>query len=810
VTDGTPGGTFPLFAGGSVRPGQTRLAVGGVLYFAGEDDEHGAELWRSDGTPGGTWLVADLRPGPDSSNPRSLTVFKGALYFSADGPNGGALGKTDGTAAGTVLVKDLVPQLPANAGPRSLYVVGNRLVFVGPAPHQQFEALWSSDGTAQGTDFFRGLFRGRSTYFRHFSAQGDRLYFVPQEADHQQDLWVTNGRADGTRRLTRSPIKSSDPSFFQLPRAGLGNRFVFAVFDEEHSFEPWVTDGTAEGTHLLKDVCPGPCGGVYFWNHGLPGRVFFFSDDGVSGSEPWVTDGTEAGTRMVRDVCPGYCESLPISEFVVGGRVVFTTGDNQFRRELWSTNGTAAGTVRLGPISPYFRIQGAVAGGQLFYRGVGPGGLEPWVTDGRGPSRLVRDIDQTNAGSSYPRQMMTLGDQLVFFASRPEPALWKSDGTKAGTVEIRTFSSGELGGGALGRPFREAGGQLFFFLNRGDSFDLWRTDGTGPGTYRVTPDDAGVCCSGAEIEAVGNQVFFPARDRDLDVSLWMSDGTVAGTRRVRSAASAPGSPGPSELTAYRGKLYFADETPGEGRELWRSDGTDAGTELVEDIRPVADAGSEPSLLTVHADRLWFFANDGVHGRELWRSDGTAAGTALALDLEPGPGSFTAEALISLGDQLLVFGSSPSRGSELWATDGTPGGTRKISDHAAISGVSGDAIYKDRLYYQGHGRVLWVTDGTRAGTGPILDEEGLPISSPMQFAVLGRYLYFNTASYGVPLWKFNGSWYGPWKAKRETLRNSTVPIDLIRAGSHVFFPAAVQFPGAGEDTGVELWAVEEAP
>jgi ELWxxDGT repeat protein len=100
VTDGTPGGTFPLLTGGSVRATDVHLAVGGVLYFAAEDDEHGTELWRSDGTPGGTYLVADLRPSPYSSNPHSLTVFKGALYFSADGPNGGALWKTDGTAAG--------------------------------------------------------------------------------------------------------------------------------------------------------------------------------------------------------------------------------------------------------------------------------------------------------------------------------------------------------------------------------------------------------------------------------------------------------------------------------------------------------------------------------------------------------------------------------------------------------------------------------------------------------------------------------------------------------------------------------------
>ncbi len=807
VTDGTPGGTFPLLTGGLVRPREARLAIGGVLYFAAEEDDHGTELWRSDGTPAGTYRVADLLPGPYSSYPTGLTVFKGALYFAAQGPDGGALWKTDGTAVGTVLVKDPMPQLPANLEPQSLQVVGNRLVFVAPAPHQQFQALWSSDGTTEGTDFFRGLFRGRSTWFRSFSAQGNRLYFVAQEADGRQGLWVTDGRANGTRRLTDLKI-NRDRYFFYLPRPGLGSRFVFVMSDEEHGLEPWVTDGTAESTHLLKDICPGSCGGASYliWNHALQGRLFLTGNDGNSGWEPWVTDGTEAGTRRMRDLCPGYCDSFPFSELVVGGRVIFTVGDTSFRRELWSTDGTAAGTVPLGEIHPYRQFGGARAGGQFFYPGVGPEGLEPWVTDGTAAgTRLVRDIDETNPGSSNPRQLMTLGDQVVFFASRGEPdlSLWKSDGTEAGTVEIRPFSPGELGGGAFGKPFREAGGQLFFFLNKGESSDLWRTDGTGPGTYRVTPDDAGVCCGGARIEAVGNKVFFPARDRDLDVSLWTSDGTAAGTRRVRAAASAPGSPGPGELTAFRGKLYFADEAPGDGRELWRSDGTDAGTALVKDLRPGDVEGSEPSLLTVHADRLWFFADDGVHGRELWRSDGTAGGTALALELEPGPGSFKPEALIPLGDRLLVFGSSPSQGRGLWATDGTPGGTRKIGDHSEIAG---HVIFKGRLYYHGHGDLFWVTDGTREGTQPFLDLDGLPPTPPVQFAVLGDRFYFNTASYGAPLWASDGSWFGTEKVITETLPSSTEPVDLIRAGSHVFFPA--DLPRNGGYAGVELWALGE--
>lgn len=65
------------------------LAVGGVLYFAANDGVHGQELWRTDGTPGGTALAADINPGPGSSDPIPLAVVGGQLALIAnDGVHG--------------------------------------------------------------------------------------------------------------------------------------------------------------------------------------------------------------------------------------------------------------------------------------------------------------------------------------------------------------------------------------------------------------------------------------------------------------------------------------------------------------------------------------------------------------------------------------------------------------------------------------------------------------------------------------------------------------------------------------------------
>jgi ELWxxDGT repeat protein len=85
-----------------------------------------------------------------------------------------------------------------------------------------------------------------------------------------------------------------------------------------------------------------------------------------------------------------------------------------------------------------------------------------------------------------------------------------------------------------------------------------------------------------------------------------------------------------------GILFFRASDGASGVELWKSDGTDAGTVRVKDINP-GPASSDPELLTSVGGTLFFKATDGTSGTELWRSDGTEAGTVRVRDINPGPG-----------------------------------------------------------------------------------------------------------------------------------------------------------------------------
>jgi ELWxxDGT repeat protein len=57
--------------------------VDGVVLFSAGLDAEGLELWRTDGTEAGTYLVQDLLPGPQYSSPGGFVTVGSRVYFSA-------------------------------------------------------------------------------------------------------------------------------------------------------------------------------------------------------------------------------------------------------------------------------------------------------------------------------------------------------------------------------------------------------------------------------------------------------------------------------------------------------------------------------------------------------------------------------------------------------------------------------------------------------------------------------------------------------------------------------------------------------
>jgi len=132
-----------ILAGSGSSSPQFLTNVNGTLFFIAFDGVTGRELWRSDGTAGGTVLVRDINTGASDSSPSNLTDVNGTLFFTADNMvNGQELWKSDGTAAGTVLVKDIVAG-SGSSSPSSLTNVNGTLFFTADNGVNGME-LWAS------------------------------------------------------------------------------------------------------------------------------------------------------------------------------------------------------------------------------------------------------------------------------------------------------------------------------------------------------------------------------------------------------------------------------------------------------------------------------------------------------------------------------------------------------------------------------------------------------------------------------------------------------------------------------------------
>src|SRR5688500_12434811 len=214
-----PGAASPFtFAALEGRPGRRVGVAGGTLYFSANDGVSGHELWATDGTPAGTRLVADLRPGPGASLPRHFVAAAGnVVYFTADGDAGPRLYRSDGTAAGTYRMPDFPRSGYYGNEPIPLAPVGRAgalLVAAPPDPESGYE-LWTTDGTAANTRLVKDLNPGEFGSNPGFEVGSGTVhngilrydvvtradgvaFFAATDAANDRRLWRSDGPTAGT------------------------------------------------------------------------------------------------------------------------------------------------------------------------------------------------------------------------------------------------------------------------------------------------------------------------------------------------------------------------------------------------------------------------------------------------------------------------------------------------------------------------------------------------------------------------------------------------------------------------------------
>jgi ELWxxDGT repeat protein len=801
----------------------------GVLYFYAADVRYGSELWRTDGTPAGTWRVSDAAPGAKDGVHQVFAAGGDAIFvatevYSCCSPT--RLWRSNGSHHGTVPGPRLTgfePQIGTWEQTLKGHVAGDRLFFTQPSD-KVGEKLWVSDGrpgSLQVIDLCSGPCGvapsdGNTPY--EWADLDDLALFITAE----NALWASDGSQQGTRQL-----RQLGDGRYYLRGGQLGDELLFYGFGDTGSGSLWLTDGTPSGTRQLIERSDG---GWAFYPTIIGDLAYLRGGNG----EIWRTNGTVVETVLVGQIGCGMGNIVPAGEWLL-----FRSSCDGAPNQLVRWNGTTTGgeviasVDNIGSLIPlndsvvFWGIDGETSG--------------LWVSDGtRDGTRLLREIEST---LSWP-EIVSLGPGrgVVIFVKSGESSrlltLWHSDGTTSGTGVVKEICQQPPSSNpGVGTPFA---GELFFSATAISGRGLWASDGTTAGTrlistgmsnpWRLIAGDQLFIVSWtstgtdqlwalsdpadeprlllesgriAEWAMLGERLLFLAGD-SMYSSLWVSDGTEEGTARVDNQLQ-----GASSLTLFGDAVYLYGSYNRPNAVLLRSDG-----ERLEQVAELPETGFSREL--VATDQALYL----VTSWEIWRYDpATSSMVAVTVPVS------TPELPVNTSDlpdfmwdftpasqNLFVLVSRRgSEGDELWKVAGDElvlvhdlrlGGEPGFPLPRSLT-AAGDRLFLS-LFHDATGVEPWISDGTTAGTSLVRDifpgrrGSGASLSGVVDGLML---LAADNGVTGYELWVSDGSKSGT-RALTDIApgRLAASPGQATPLGSLVLFSAD------DGTTGQELWAM----
>ncbi|MBI5849872.1 MAG: hypothetical protein HZB39_02360 [Planctomycetes bacterium] len=593
--------------------------------------------------------------------------------------------------------------------------------------------------------------------------------------------------ADLDARPVPRPIASSDPTDFAR---------VGAWTYSDHGRELFRTNGTAQGTALFAALFPGPIGSTPRLLTAAGTQLFFVAEDGIDGPQPFVSDGSAGGTRRI----PGF--GTPGTSYqsvgVLGSRWVLLAG-LPGAQTLWVTDGSAAGT------SPIVEQADLEEGEQLSGYGssspalIASGGATPLchfrsAISSLAPGYLWR-TDGTRAGTL--RVALPVGGSVVLLGVVNDRALvlasqWILPTTRrdylyawdgAGPPQLLLGPTGWTGG--INATVAVFDGRAWIWYGIANAFVLV-TDGSQVGTRVLPQSQYGVSLHvTASLGVSGNALWLAAGSRLFRVDPGILDPTPAGTSPIDLSSAQIGPQFGSRRVVLLGDRRLRVLDPSSRTA------TDLGVQI---------PGAGNVEFGEGFGRAYFAHDDGIVGSEPWFTDGTLGGTRLLADLAQSPlrtqDSFPSRFWALAGGMAFVAGDGQNQDFALWLSDGTAVGTRRITGGLSLWGfaVSAGGQFFAQILDPSIGYGLLVTDGTPAGTRR-LPAPGIELVSASPI-VLGREILFaGTKSRRSALFASDG-------VTVRYVRDfpaGVVPSNFVQLGESVVFTAG---PWQGPH---ELWS-----
>ncbi|MEO6177489.1 MAG: ELWxxDGT repeat protein [Flavobacterium circumlabens] len=632
-SDGTESGTQivkDIRAGNNFSQLVLKGAVlNNIIIFEANNGINGAEVWKSDGTESGTSMIRDINNTSSNSimtyNSKFIE-FNNEVYFLADDNiHGGEIWKTDGTAAGTILLKDI------NNGNSSVWIekfhvdkINNKLLFFTTNDNSSERKLWASDGTLYGTLQISNIkaYNG-SGVIESFVTIKNRTFLSGENERNGMELWSTDGTVSGTSLFAdvnysngSNPSKFANANGNVFFRAGstpygtqlfksdgsiegtqlmkdiiidnlsdivINGNLFFSGGNSTHGYELWKSDGTEIGTVMVKDINPGNNSSMLNYNQTqlftvINNILYFYADDGVNGFELWRSDGTESGTYMIKDIKPNsgiYNDGSYPRYFTVLNNIIYFIADDNSGSALWTTNGTASGTVKIINLND-IRVLKTVNNKLIIVAetsGTGYGPRDLWASDGTtAGTKLLKTF-----ADSYDSDIhitTTLNNELYFVAKSPNSlrtVFYKTDGTVEGTMLLFDETTHPTIPDFTIKNILTCGNYVYFSvqdeLSRTDK-ELWRTNGSI--TEKIAEQEANESSSIRNLTCYNDNLLYLAET--FPHKIWLVNNNLTKPLDINinvvNGKNFDGVDNIEELAASNNNLYFAARNDISGSELY--------------------------------------------------------------------------------------------------------------------------------------------------------------------------------------------------------------------------------------------------
>lgn len=763
----------------------------GMVYFAIRNlTNNNEELWRSDGTERGTYLLKkEIEPGVPFSRILNITALNGKIYFSAETSiEGVSPYVSDGTEKGTQLLKDLFPDDDYSyygGNPTNFFSMGDAVYFFADGSDYSYQsAIWKTDGTEGGTESVLDF-----QYFGGGIGLGDPvvvnnlLFFTILNINsYEWQLWRTDFTEVGTFQVGPDFI---DPKY-KLPaqHTKFGDKLYFSAYDGTGR-RLWVSDGSVEGTRVV------PTNADIRVNSDFLGISFpvmnnslYFPGEEVSGEGGlYKFDGKNI--IRIKNLAPKgiTAEIVPKEMKVVNNTLYFKviSQDGGHHEELWSTKGSAANTRIIYKLKKEETIKNLCnANGSLYFVKYDKLlGTELWrVFDFYFFGSFPLPVSDIFRGptSSFPGYLTALNGKLIFSATDEKRGneLFITGGNAFNTTLVKDINSEYSEYSGAGFNYMTASYKGMTGLDKEVVFnayenvhgrELYISDGTASGTklfYDVIPGEEGITI--AKYTTVNDDVYFFG-EKTGKYAIYKANRKKNGLTKIAVDYDFI----QDFMITDNGLIFYVTYNYDLfAYELWRTDGSKNGTLLLSSSLYYGN------FLNVSGNTAFFVAGDEIHGYELWKSDGSVAGTKMVKDINPGMGSSTPMGMIVYNGQVYFSAYATDYATpSFWKSDGTDAGTFMIRDIDIWYDYNAETtkyyfcVFNNILYFSAadyaanDGTLLWKTDGTVAGTVPVIDlnpTNDVYTGVPMYFTVVDGTIFFTVddGTNGNELWKTDGS------------------------------------------------------